>query len=361
MATNGIKTSIIIFSDTHGMDLAGRIPDVTADVCIHAGDMTDESKLHEFHATLKLLKAIKAPLKLVITGNHDFTLDTPAFQRKLAEVKPPLDPALVRKFYGDFDEAKKLFTDAEKDGIHLLSEGTHVFTLQNGARLKVYASPNTPSLGDYAFQFPPSNGHDFAIQPGTDVVVTHGPPRGVLDRTCAGERAGCPDLFAAVAKVRPQVHCFGHIHHAWGAKVVAWRESLSEKPSHLVDIDNYKSRLVEQRSTLHRTRFDTDEEVERKREKLVAYDEKRYCAAGLEEDERGKKTLSVNAAIKGGDGGEEKQLPWLVDVMLSRAEDDDEKEEIDVGDGEKDGEKETPRGTVPSVLKHQVRGDDDTS
>ncbi|OAA58310.1 Metallophosphoesterase [Cordyceps fumosorosea ARSEF 2679] len=203
------------------MALEGRIPPKHVDVCIHAGDLTEESKLEEFRTTIVLLRRINAPLKLVIAGNHDFTLDTPIFRKKLQAIKPPLEPKLVKKVYGEFEEASQLLLDDKKHGIHLLNEGTHDFTLQNGGRLRVYASPYTPSLGDWGFQYHPSQGRDFAIEDGTDVVVTHGPPRGVLDRTDSRERAGCPFLFAAVARVRPQIHGFGHIHEGWGAKMVA--------------------------------------------------------------------------------------------------------------------------------------------
>jgi Icc-related predicted phosphoesterase len=49
--------------------------------------------------------------------------------------------------------------------------------------------------------------------------------------TADKQRAGCGDLFAAVARARPRVHCFGHFHEGWGAKKVAWRGAeASEKP-----------------------------------------------------------------------------------------------------------------------------------
>lgn len=53
-----------------------------ADVAIHCGDLTEESKLEEYRASIQLLKDIHAPLKLVIAGNHDFTMDIPAFRKK---------------------------------------------------------------------------------------------------------------------------------------------------------------------------------------------------------------------------------------------------------------------------------------
>ncbi|OAA76571.1 Metallophosphoesterase [Akanthomyces lecanii RCEF 1005] len=320
-----VKSSIFMLSDTHGMTLDGRIPDgPIADVCVHAGDLTEESKLEEFHSAITLLRSIDAPLKLVIAGNHDFTLDTPSFEKKIQEIKPPLDPELVKNFYGDYEEAKQLLLNAKEDhGIHLLSEGTHDFVLQNGGKLRVYASPYTPSLGDWGFQYSPNEGHNFAIEVGTNIVITHGPPRGILDRTNTRERAGCPGLFAAVAKAKPQIHCFGHIHEGWGAKLVAWRRKLSEKPSFLTDIENSASLLVEQLGTLHETKFDSPEDADAKKEKLDKYTLQKFCTASVLPEDEGdlSKTLFVNASIKSDSPDTDLQLPWLVDVMLPRESD----------------------------------------
>lgn len=224
----GIKTRFLIISDTHEDEVwPDKAPEPPVDVAIHCGDLTEESKIGEFRTSLEMLKRIRAPLKLVIAGNHDFTLDVPAFERKLAEASGPLDPALVKREFGGFAEARTLFAEAEAHGIALLDEGTHRFALQNGALLTVYASSYTPSAGDSGFQFRPETGHDFCIVSGVDVAITHGPPRGVLDVADGGQRAGPTHLFAAVARARRRMHCFGHIHEAWGAKLVVWRAATT--------------------------------------------------------------------------------------------------------------------------------------
>ena len=61
--------------------------------------------------------------------------------------------------------------------------------------------------------------------------MTHGPPYGILDEVSrppevrvpeigrrTTERAGCGELRKAVARVRPHVHVFGHIHSARGIR-----------------------------------------------------------------------------------------------------------------------------------------------
>jgi hypothetical protein len=57
-----------------------------------------------------------------------------------------------------------------------------------------------------------------------DIMITHGPPWKHLDRTTSGEMAGCPNLLRALDRVRPRLHCFGHIHEAWGAERVIWKD-----------------------------------------------------------------------------------------------------------------------------------------
>lgn len=318
-----IKTRFLILSDTHGEEFRPEAkPLQPADVAIHCGDLTEESKIAEFRATLRLLKDINAPLKLVIAGNHDLTMDIPLFKKKVAEAQPPLDPNLVKEEYGNLGEIRDLFTEAAAEGVVFLDEGTHRFTLSNGATLTVYASPFTPSLGDWGFQFARQQGHDFSIDKDVDVAITHGPPRGVLDVTDSGQRAGCSSLFAAVARSRPRLHCFGHIHEAWGAKLVAWRESTGEMPTHFSDIDNGGSIVVEDLSRLRPGKSDTLEMAEEKRKKLEHYTAQRCCAtshcAGDNPVKPGLHTLFINAAIQG-TAEYPTQLPWLVDIELPRA------------------------------------------
>lgn len=311
---------------------------------IHCGDMTEESKLDEFRTTIQMMMKLRAPLKLIIPGNHDFSLDVPMFQRKLAEAKLTEKDDAVIKAYGPFGEAQNLFDeeDAKHAGLVLLTEGTHRFTLANGASLTVYASPYTPSTNDWGFQYDPQEDHVWDIGTDVNVAITHGPGLGVFDQTGANTRAGSASLFKAIAHGRPQMHCFGHMHASWGAKTVTWRENVDEESeiSHFTAIDNDKSSLVESLTTLQPRKFDTDEVKAEKKDKLEAYTRQGYCVAA-DGVEAGKQTLFVNAAIE---GIEEypKHLPWMVNIALPRAESRKKRavEEVDeFGDGEDDSKR----------------------
>jgi Icc-related predicted phosphoesterase len=53
------------------------------------------------------------------------------------------------------------------------------------------------------------------IPTGTDVLITHGPPMGILD-VVRGDHVGCQDLFDRIQLIQPAVHAFGHIHEGSG-------------------------------------------------------------------------------------------------------------------------------------------------
>lgn len=184
------KTRFLILSDTHARPLVP--PSVPVDVAIHCGDLTEQSKMAEFRTTMALLQGIDAPLVLVIAGNHDFTLDTEVYKKKAAEANRlySIDPRDMAAVYGHFHHARVLLDTYS--GIIFLDEGTHQFDLRNCARLTVYVSPFTPSADpDGGFQYRLGEQHDFAIDRSADVVITHSPPKEVLDQTLSKQRAGC--------------------------------------------------------------------------------------------------------------------------------------------------------------------------
>jgi hypothetical protein len=324
-------------------------------VVIHCGDLTENSQLSEFETTLQLLRDIDAPLKLVIPGNHEFTLDTPTFQQMCHKSRRRCNRELLQHYYGSPGEAKALFTEAaRRHGITYLEEGTHRFSLPNGASLTVYASPYTPAFGSPGFQYNPKlEGHDFAIPQGVDVAITHGPPRGVLDRSwVTGENVGSVELFAAIARARPRLHCFGHIHEGWGAEVVTWGDvpvpedagshhgtstsNSGEQSSTTTSATGRSTTTTEGRrrsstssswtlladlGSLLPLKGDTMDLVREKERKLAEYARGKcvktsHCAGDvLPLSEQGARTLFVNAAVL----GTPMRPPWVVDMELPRA------------------------------------------
>ncbi|KAL8380744.1 hypothetical protein RB595_005159 [Gaeumannomyces hyphopodioides] len=322
-----IKTRFLIISDTHGLDLPEEsCPEERVDVAIHCGDMTDSSRIEEYHTALRLLQQVDAPLKLVIPGNHDVSTDERAMRRLVQEAFPPLDLDLAVK---ECSEVRALMTGehATEHGIHFLEEGTHKFALANGAALTVYASPYTPAFGNGAFQFEPGSGHNFAIPQDVDLVMTHGPPRGILDRVPGSGSVGCRQLFEAVERARPRLHCFGHIHVGWGAKFVAWREEApprDDEPArtHFSAIDTDNSAAVANLASVKPGKFDSAGTLAEKKMRKAAWEAQKrcggsFCANNPHHVMKGRHTVFVNAAIGG--PHDERQLPWVVDVDLPAA------------------------------------------
>lgn len=64
--------------------------------------------------------------------------------------------------------------------------------------------------------------------PKIDIMLTHGPPYGILDTTWQDEQVGCENLARAVQRCRPRLHCFGHIHEGWGAEKMNWVKQTTE-------------------------------------------------------------------------------------------------------------------------------------
>ncbi|KAH8891618.1 ser/Thr protein phosphatase family protein [Thozetella sp. PMI_491] len=286
----------LILSDTHADDWAPKTTSLPAiDVAIHCGDLTEESKIDEFRTSLRLLNSIDAPLKLVIAGNHDFTLDLPLFKHKLSEASLSIEPELLTKEFGEIGEIQRLFDDARKNGIIFLNEGTYRFDLQNGASLT------------WGFQFNPQDSHNFEIENGVDVVITHGPPKGVLDMTDSRQRGGCENLFAAITRSRP----------------LTWRDSPpGDTPSHFSNIDNEQSLVVETLYTLYSKSFDTPEsvlekDVKRQQYIMDGFCRTSHCTGDDNSLKPGLQTLFVNAAIQGLEK-DSMQWPWVVDIELPK-------------------------------------------
>ncbi|KAF9875413.1 cation-transporting atpase 4 [Colletotrichum karsti] len=267
-----------------------------------------------------VLRELKSSLKLVIAGNHDFSLDPVAFEEKIQEANringSPLETQLVEREFGKNGEARKTLEDAKRDGIIFLDEGTHHFNLQNGASLQVYASPYTKSSEPWGYTY--ADTHIFDIKHGTDIAITHSPPRGILDMSSTRARIGSEELFASIARTQPRMHCFGHTHTGWGAKLATWRPQISNTPSHFSDIDHEKSMVVEDLARLRGSKFELDEEKEDRIRRLDKYASQGYCSTGhpghVVSPVGAGQTLFVNASIKA--AGDIVQRPWVVDIDL---------------------------------------------
>jgi Icc-related predicted phosphoesterase len=124
--------------------------------------------------------------KVIIAGNHDFLLEEDSSARSL------------------FDHAIYLQdSECQIEGI------------------RIYGSPWQPRFFDWAFNLDrgePLRRMWAKIPSKIDLLLTHGPPHGILDLTSRGLQVGCEELLAALDRVRPRAHVFGHIHECYGQR-----------------------------------------------------------------------------------------------------------------------------------------------
>lgn len=236
-----------MISDTHTQtpfpapctDKAYRHPLPKADVLLHSGDLTRIGRLHEHKIIVDMLKQADAELKLVIAGNHDISLDREYYARN--GVAKHGSARLE-----DTDEIRGLYTneEARHAGIVYMEEEVKTFDLKNGARFTVYASPYTPEFCGWAFAYERdedrfnNNNNDNPSKfkaltpvpsfPEIDIMLTHGPPLGILDQVLYGPKAGCEHLLQACSRARPRLHVFGHIHEGFGAVRHNWVTDTTE-------------------------------------------------------------------------------------------------------------------------------------
>ena len=175
---------LVILGDTHEQHREVEVP--AGDILIFTGDLSMFSKslaaIEDFN---DWLGELPHRWKLVIPGNHEFFLEADARRRSL------LSNATVL-----IDEEITI------DG------------------LKIYGSPMTPQYGAFGKSSPADRVQHWARVPSdVNVLITHGPPHGILDRSPGQlEHAGDPELMARLRELPElRLHCFGHIHGGYGS------------------------------------------------------------------------------------------------------------------------------------------------
>lgn len=184
---------IDLISDTHEMhyhlyDL--HISKVEMIIC--AGDVANHkipainnNKMRDF---LTWFSSLPHKYKIFVPGNHDVSIQD-------GLVKP--------EEYSDI-----IFLIHEE----IIIEG-----------IKIFGSPYTPTFGtNWAYNVPRNKIGKYweEIPENTDILITHGPPMGILDstetKTYTKEKmfkhVGCKALLSKVIEVNPKYHIFGHLH-----------------------------------------------------------------------------------------------------------------------------------------------------
>jgi Icc-related predicted phosphoesterase len=169
---------ILHISDTHSRHrLLHDLP--ASDVIVHAGDISWGGKPEEVLDFIEWFSGLKYRYKVFIAGNHDFCLDGK-------------NPARIKRFL-------------PKNCFYLYQSGITIEGL-NFWGIPLFISDELKgNFAETAGKIPPD----------TDILITHRPPYGILDRA-NNTSYGCMDLLQTVLKISPRYHLFGHIHDARG-------------------------------------------------------------------------------------------------------------------------------------------------
>jgi len=177
-------------SDTHGYHDLLKIPD-NIDMVIHSGDCSNPRDPYnnepEVRGFIDWYKELPIKHKIYVAGNHDSSIEKGLVTKK----------------------------DFEDYGIIYLENDYTVIE-----KIKIFGSPYTPNFGNWSFM---KERHKLerlwrdAIPDDTDILVTHGPPKGILDKSenrdhqleCCGDKS----LLNKILEVKPSYHLFGHIHN----------------------------------------------------------------------------------------------------------------------------------------------------
>ena len=178
-------------------DLHGHYPKLEGgDLLIVAGDLSAHDHGGEHFEFLMWLKDQKYIRKIFIAGNHD-------------------------NQWIDYVPHPPTF----KHGMDYLCDSGTEFE-----GLRIWGSPWTltfPGINPHCTAFTGTEAEleaKFALIPDdTDILITHGPPYGIMDavhrEVFCGERdewVGSASLLGKVFRICPKLHVFGHIHEGYG-------------------------------------------------------------------------------------------------------------------------------------------------
>ncbi len=172
---------ILFLSDTHGKHHElQNLPQ--ADMIIHAGDITWHGTSEEVSDFIEWFGSLDYKYKIFIGGNHDFCLEE--------------------------KEAKVIQNFLPENCFYLCNSG---ITIEN---IKIWGIPFF--LSDDINGLLPQQIAQISSK--TDILITHNPPLGILDKSTFGANMGDGDLQERVEKIKLQYHLFGHIHECYGLK-----------------------------------------------------------------------------------------------------------------------------------------------
>lgn len=189
---------IVHISDTHNMHDGVSLPD--GDVLVHSGDATTNGTELETRKFLKWLRSRPHAVKLFVPGNHD------SYVEEHPEIVGQYD---IRMLWDErFDVAGIGFYGSP----YRVVDDARMTEKRDPKKERWSAFRITETWAEHAWR---------EIPDGIDVLITHIPPLGVLDRGAHSylgymKSWGSKALLDASRRAKPRYHMFGHIHSQHG-------------------------------------------------------------------------------------------------------------------------------------------------
>lgn len=175
---------ITTISDTHGLHHQFQLPG--GDLLIHAGDVCNKGTQEEAANFIDWFEKQPYTYKVFIARNHDFFFEN-FTQNEIQKILP-----------------KNIF--------YLNDSGVVI------EGITIWGSPITPEFHNWTFNRKRGkeiNKHWQLIPNNTDILITHGPAYGILDKAFRNQNVGCEELLKVIENIQPKYHVFGHIHEGF--------------------------------------------------------------------------------------------------------------------------------------------------
>lgn len=203
---------IFAYSDIHdNWKFAKSIPKDGVDLILLAGDITNHGWTIIAEEKLKKIASETKARVAFVTGNHDFKVEKPwpvKFRNPPQQVSEP--------FYDRYEYSGLPIYNIE-ELVFLTKEELKI------AGMNLTVAYNAPSLVNVWVNMTIHEGEEelyYKKFPKVDIVVSHSPPCGILDKTYSGHSIGSEQLLKYVKEKQPSLVICGHVHENSGCEWV---------------------------------------------------------------------------------------------------------------------------------------------
>lgn len=281
-----------------------------------------------------------------MAGNHDLALDEAFYAAHGARAH---NHGLHTQTQRDDNAAAARAMMRENKLFTYLEHEAKMVEVREGVRVAVLGSPWSRRIGEvgtWAFGYadgdeaearwsdipvPAESVGGRAADGYFDILISHGPPKGICDVDRDGRSDGCEALLKALGRIKPRLVVCGHRHEGRGCAVIEWNSEGGVKrifrwkdvgtdsgKLSLVDLTGKKGSWLMVRENARLEENDEARYIESDGSKPPSDIDDTFSLVGLLKDSSRSWTCVVNSAIMAHSYGGPKQFnkPIVVDIEL---------------------------------------------